>query len=236
MAVLAFLQEVVSIATEPPRATQILGLSEAFTLLFVVMGPPLKTPAVYYARMHAFDASTRRELAFKTFLLATVTVLVGGFVGLALQHKWQISLPAMLIAGGLIFLLVSLRTVLEQYAPEPVASPASATTAPIGATAPTAFSLAIPMIVTPYGLAGFIVLLASSHSTERTLGLVGVVVLVLVLHLLAMLAAGPIMRGIGPMPFKVFGTIIGSLTVALSVQMMIYGGRLLMAAFAVPLP
>jgi len=49
---------------------------------------------------------------------------------------------------------------------------------------------------------------------------------VLIGHLLAMLFAGPIMRSIGPMPFKLFGTIIGSLTVALSVQMIIYGGRL----------
>jgi multiple antibiotic resistance protein len=228
MALFAILQEAASVSSGQPPAAQLLALSEAFTLLFVVMGPPLKTPAIYYARMHAFDASTRRSLAFKTFLLATVTILVGGFVGLALQHKWQITLPAMLIAGGLIFLLVSLRTVLEQYAPESTSHAPPPGASPPVPPVPTAFSLAIPMIVTPYGLAGFIVLLASSHSTERTLGLVVVMVLVLVLHLLAMLSAGPVMRGIGPVPFKVFGTIIGSLTVALSVQMIIYGGRLLL--------
>jgi multiple antibiotic resistance protein len=56
------------------------------------------------------------------------------------------------------------------------------------------------------------------------------VVLVMVLHLLAMLFSGQIMRGIGAMPFKLFGTIIGSLTVALSIQMLIYGCQLLLAA------
>lgn len=230
MTLLAMFQDAVTVVTDHPPPAQILALSEAFTLLFVVMGPPLKTPAIYYARMHAFDAPTRRALAFKTFLLASVTVLVGGFVGLALQHKWQITLPAMLIAGGLIFLLVSLRTVLEQYAPEPIAHPLPNGAAPAMPRLPTAFDLAIPMIVTPYGLAGFIVLLASSHSMERTIGLVIVVLLVLVLHLLAMLSAGPIMRSVGAMPFRIFGTIVGSLTVAMSVQMMIYGGRLLLAS------
>lgn len=226
MTPLALLQDAVT--TLPSPTTQILGLSQAFTLLFVVMGPPLKTPAVYYARMHAFDAATRRALAFKTFALATLAVLIGGFLGLALQHNWQISVPAMLIAGGLIFLMVSLRTVLEQYAAEPVAQPVPVGTVPAKPRLPTAFELAVPMIVTPYGLAGFIVLLSSSHSTQRTMGLVIVILLVLVLHLLAMLFAGPIMRGIGPVPFKLFGTIIGSLTVALSIQMIIYGGRMLL--------
>jgi multiple antibiotic resistance protein len=228
MTLLAMFQEVVTVARAPEA--QLLGLSQAFTLLFVVMGPPLKTPAVYFARMHAFDASVRRSLALKTFVLATVAVLVGGFLGLGLQHNWQISVPAMLIAGGLIFLLVSLRTVLEQYAPEPVLPPVTAGAVPAKPRVPTAFELAVPMIVTPYGLAGFIVLLASSHSAERTIGLVILVVLVMVLHLLAMLFSGQIMRGIGAMPFKLFGTIIGSLTVALSIQMLIYGCQLLLAA------
>lgn len=228
MNVFALLQTAVPPVADPQG--QVLALSQVFTLLFVVMGPPLKTPAVYYARMHAFDAATSRSLAFKAFGLAVVAVLVGGFLGLLLQRNWQISVPAMLIAGGLIFLLVSLRSVLEQYAPEPVAPAASAGTVPTRPSVPTAFELAVPMIVTPYGLAGLIVLLAASHSTGRTIGVVIAVLLVLVLHLLAMIFAGPIMRGIGAVPFKLFGTIIGSLTVALSIQMLIYGGRLLLAS------
>jgi multiple antibiotic resistance protein len=211
------------------NATPLLTLAQVFTLLFVVMGPPLKTPLAYHVRMQAFDAATRRSLALKTAMLATVAALIGGFLGLALQHSWQISVPAMLLAGGLIFLLVSLRTVLEQYTPSPVPHPVPEAMAPTQPRAPSAFELAVPMIVTPYGLAGLIILLASSHSTERTLGIVGMLVLVMVLHLLAMLFSGPIVREIGPLPFKLFGTVIGSLTVGLSVQMMILGYQMLAA-------
>jgi multiple antibiotic resistance protein len=92
------------------------------------------------------------------------------------------------------------------------------------------------MIVTPYGLAGLIILLASSHSAERTMGIVGMLVLVMFLHLLAMLFAGPIVRTIGPLPFKLFGTVIGSLTVGLSVQMMILGYQMLAPVVSGPIP
>ena len=232
MTIIAILQEAASTGQTLPAP--VLGLTEAFTLLFVVMGPPLRTPAVYHARMHAFDQATQRAMALKTFLLATVAVLLGGFAGLWLEGKWNISLPAMLIAGGVIFFLVSLRTVLEQYTSEPPGNTATSGVTAVRPSLPSAFDLAIPMIVTPYGIAGFIVLLASSHSTERTVGLVVAILFVLIGHLLAMLFAGPIMRGIGPMPFKLFGTIIGSLTVALSVQMIIYGGRLVVFSLALP--
>ena len=40
------------------NATQLLSLAQVFTLLFVVMGPPLKTPLAFYVRMQAFDAAT----------------------------------------------------------------------------------------------------------------------------------------------------------------------------------
>lgn len=218
------------------NATQLLSLSQVFTLLFVVMGPPLKTPLAYYVRMQAFDASTRRSLAIKTAILATFAALIGGFLGLALQRSWQISVPAMLFAGGVIFFLVSLRTVLEQYTPSAVPHPVPEGAAPPSPHAPSAFELAVPMIVTPYGLAGLIILLASSHSTERTLGIVGMLVIVMILHLLAMLFSGPIVRGIGPLPFKLFGTVIGSLTVGLSVQMMILAYQMLAPAISGPIP
>lgn len=223
MSVLALLQETAIVLREVSAYD--LDLAQVFTLLFVVMGPPLKTPAIYYARMQAFDSATRRAMAWKTFILATVAVLIGGFVGFFLQKNWNISPAAMLFAGGIIFLLISLRTVLEQYEPhvEPyaVAENAASPKPPV----PSAFDLAVPMIVTPYGLAGLIIILTFSQDVVRTFGIVTMLLIVMILHLLAMLFAGPIMRSIGPMPFKLFGTIIGSLTVGLSIQMMIEGFR-----------
>lgn len=209
--------------TTPVVSDPLLSLAQVFTLLFVVMGPPLKTPIAYEIKMHGFDAHARRKMAWRTFAMAAIALLAGGFVGLALQRSWRVSVPAMVLAGGLIFLLVSLRTVLDQY------TSGTSTHVPIEPgrqqvpAMPTAFELAVPMIVTPYGMAGLITLLASSHGLERTLGIVGMLMLVLVLHLAAMLFSGPIMKHIGPLPFRIFGTVVGSLTVGLSLQMLIVG-------------
>jgi multiple antibiotic resistance protein len=216
------LQAAQDVVVPAGTTTPLLGVSEVFMLLFITLGPPLKTPAVYFARTHQLDAKTQRALAFKTFLLATIAVLIGGFLGLALRGNWHISIPAMLLAGGIIFFLVSLRTVLEQY--EPVAIPPSTPPVSSGGAAkpaPSAFEMAVPMIITPYGLAALIILLSASHSAERTVMVTLALLGVMVLHLLAMLFAGPMLRTIGPLPFKIFGTVIGSLTVGLSIQMMI---------------
>jgi multiple antibiotic resistance protein len=216
------LQAAQDVAVPAGSTTPLLGVSEVFMLLFITLGPPLKTPAVYFARTHQLDAKTQRTLAFKTFVLGTIAVLIGGFLGVALRGNWHISIPAMLLAGGIIFFLVSLRTVLEQY--EPAAVPPSAPSAGNSAVAkpvPSAFEMAVPMIITPYGLAALIILLSASHSMERTIMVTLSLLGVMVLHLLAMLFAGPMLRTIGPLPFKIFGTVIGSLTVGLSIQMMI---------------
>lgn len=216
------LQAAQDVVAPAGSTTPLLGASEVFMLLFITLGPPLKTPAVYFARTHQLDPKTQRVLAFNTFVLATIAVLIGGFLGVALRGNWHISIPAMLLAGGIIFFLVSLRTVLEQY--EPAAVPPVAPSAGNSAAAkpvPSAFEMAVPMIITPYGLAALIILLSASHSMERTIMVTLCLLGVMVLHLLAMLFAGPMLRTIGPLPFKIFGTVIGSLTVGLSIQMMI---------------
>lgn len=195
----------------------LLGIAEVFMLLFVTLGPPLKTPAAYFARMQGIDATTQHRLAWSTFVMGTVTVLIGAALGAWLRSNWHISLAAMLLAGGIIFFLVSLRTVMEQYATTVMHAEA----APAPRKLPSAFELAVPMIVTPYGVAAAIIILTGSHSTERTVWIFVCIIGVMVLHLLAMLFAGPIVRGIGTIPFKIFGTVIGSLTVGLSLQMII---------------
>jgi len=66
------LQAAQDVVVPAGTTTPLLGVSEVFMLLFITLGPPLKTPAVYFARTHQLDAKTQRALAFKTFLLATI--------------------------------------------------------------------------------------------------------------------------------------------------------------------
>ncbi|MBZ4039117.1 MarC family protein [Novilysobacter selenitireducens] len=193
----------------------LLRLGEIFLLLFVTLGPPLKTPAAYLQLTKHLTAADARSLAVRTFVLALVAALAGGFLGKLLANNWHVPPATLMLTGGLIFLLVSLQSLLSQFNHAAVGD-AAAPAAPL-----TAFQVAIPMIVTPYGLAAVIVLLGNSTTGSRTLVIVGLLVLVMVLHLLAMVFARPIMRTIGPIPLQLFGVVVGVLTVGLSLQIML---------------
>jgi multiple antibiotic resistance protein len=199
---------------------QVLGLGEVFVLLFVTLGPPLKMPALFAARTKGLDDATCRALAWKAFGLAAVAAIVGGGLGVFMMKKWTVEPEALLLAGGIVFLIVSLRSVLEPYA---AAAPPPAAPAPPGP--PSAFELAFPMEVTPYGLAAIIVLLANSHHPRRTAAIIALIAVVLVLNLLAMLFAKRLTRGGGQLPLKLFGVVLGIMTVALALEMSIVALR-----------
>ena len=196
-----------------------LGLSDVFVLLFVTLGPPLKVPGSYFDVTRTLEPRAAKALATRAFAFALAASLIGGMVGAGLMTKWHISIPAMTLAAGVVFFLVSLKSVLAEYEPRvhvPVAPDASV---PV----PTAFRIAVPMLVTPYGMAAIILLVARSRQVERGLTVAGLVVAVMVLNLLAMRYARPILRFVGTIPLQLFSTIVGVLTIGLSLQILISG-------------
>lgn len=192
----------------------VLTLADVFVLLFVTLGPPLKVPALYLQSTAALPEAQARSLALRAFAFALGTALIGGFIGRFMMGSWHISRPAMMLAAGLVFLLISLRGLLAQYQePAPVVDSADSRNK-------TGYKIAVPMLVPPYGMAAIIVLLSSSAAGQRTWWIVGLVVVVMLLNLLAMYFARQVMRTIGPIPLQVLGVIIGIMTVALSIQIM----------------
>lgn len=161
-----------------PGTPYSLVLAEVFVFLFVTLGPPLKVPAMFLQATATMPEGDARSLALRAFLFAVVTGLVGGFLGRYLMHSWHVSGPAMMLAAGLVFLLVSLRGLLGQYAEAtPVVRQA-------GSPSHTAYEIAVPMLVPAYGMAAIIVLLSHSVDAQRTIWVCALVVLVMVLNLL----------------------------------------------------
>ena len=206
----------------------LLPLSTIFVVLFVTLGPPLKTPMVFFLRTRQMEARARRRLAYKTFALATFSLLIGGFVGIALAENWHVSSAVLGLSGGIVFFLVSLQAVMQPFEPSPTPGSLPVTNAP----PPNAFQMAVPMIVTPYGLAALIIALSNSRNADRSLSVVAILLIIMLLHLLAMVFAGPLMRKLGPLPFQLFGAIIGILTVGLSAEMII--GSLVLLGILAP--
>jgi multiple antibiotic resistance protein len=201
-------------------AGSVLPLSDVFVLLFVMLGPPMKTPVSYAGFTRDMTPPASRTLAWKTFAFALSAALIGGFVGVFLMDRWHVSREAMLLAGGILFFLVSLKAVLGQY--EIHVPPPHNPDVPL-----SAFAVAVPAIVTPYGLGAIIILLAHSVTSQRTLWIVGLVVLIMLLHLLAMLYARPILRTIGHIPLQLFTVIAGLMSVGMSIQIILAAFRML---------
>jgi multiple antibiotic resistance protein len=203
---------------DAPDASALLGLGAVFTLLFVTLGP-VKILGPFAQLTRDADEAKVKQIAVRAFALAVVAVVAGGFVGRALLGNWGISIPALMLAGGMIFFLVGLNLVLEQYQPAPAAPPLPA--APMAA----ALRLAFPTVVTPYGIAAVIALLVNSPDAARTASVVAILIGVMVLNLLAMLYSRRLMGGATVMALQILGAVLGVLQVALAVQLILRGLR-----------
>lgn len=194
----------------------VLGLGAVFTLMVVTLGP-IKILGPFAQATSEDDPATTRVIAFKAFLFSIAAVLISALAGLGLLNKWHISVPGLELSGGIIFLIIGLRIVLEQYQPP---APAVHPTPPANTTA-AALRLTFPTIITPYGIAAVMVLLARSPDVRRTSMIVLVVVLVMVLNLLAMLGSRKVMGGVTLMILRIVGSVLGVLQVALAVEMIL---------------
>ena len=202
--------------------TIILGPAEIFTIFFITLGP-LKILGPFVQRTHGLDDAAVRQIAVRAFLMATISGIAGGFLGAVLLANWHISIGAMVIAGGLVFLLVGLRQLLEQYEP-PHAPDVNIPALPASPTA-AALKLLFPIVLTPFGIAAVIVLLALSPDGGRTQLIVGMVVVVMLLNLIAMLFARRILVGATIVVLQILGAVLGILQAGLAVQIILRGLR-----------
>ena len=199
-----------------------LGPGEIFTIFFITIGP-LKLFGPFVQRTHGLDDSMVRQIAVRAFLMATISAIAGGFLGAALLANWHISLGAMVVTGGLVFLLVGLRQLLGQYE-APHAPDANTPALPASPTA-AALKLLFPIVLTPFGIAAVIVLLASSTDGGRTGIIVGMVVFVMLLNLISMIFARKILTGATIVVLQILGGVLGIIQAGLAIQIILRGLR-----------
>jgi len=197
--------------------------AQIFTFFFVTLGP-LKVIGPFVARTRDVDLARSRQIALWAFAVATLAVLAGALLGSNLLGAWRVSMPALQLSGGIVFFLVAMRQLLEQYElPREAAEPAPLPAATLAAAA----RLVFPILLTPYGVAAAIALLASSPSAERTVTILGLLVAVMILNLLAMWFARQLLVGPVLVVLQVIGSVLAVMQVALSVQFILTGLRAL---------
>ena len=198
-----------------------IGPAEIFTLFFVTLGP-LKILGPFAQRTHDLDDAAMRRVAVWAFAIATIAIVVGSLVGRALAANWKIEIAALTIAAGVIFLLVALKQLLEQYEPPH----AAVATPPLPASPmAAAVRLLFPIVLTPYGIAAAIVVLAHSQDEQRTLMILALLVGVMILNLLAMLFARKILTGVTMIVLQVLGAVLGVLQAGFAIEFILAGLR-----------
>lgn len=228
LAVLAVEALAQTAAQAPPAAQSALAaipLGKIFTYFFVMLGPiKLLGPFVKISR--GMDASASRSLAIKGFVIACAAGLAAATIGQNTLASWGVSLPALLIAAGLVLLLVALQAVLAHYEERPAAA-AAAPTDPV-TTAPTFLALsplAFPAIISPYGIAVLILLLAAAP-TSQAYAIFGIFLAVMVIDLVAMFFARQILKYATGV-LQVLGAVLGVLQVALAIEMFLLAAHML---------
>lgn len=196
-----------------------------FTIFFLTLGP-LKTIPVFDHLTHDATVIFRRRVAGWATLLSTIIVVILAGVGRNIVTTWKVSPSALTLAAGILLLTSALKLLSSFSIPNPRKNrPLN----PDRTFRELAISpLAIPTIVTPYGVVAILVFMGNAEGNP---GLEGSIVLLLVLmmglNFLGMLLTPQIVRWIGLIPLLITGWVFAALQAALAIEFILAALRYL---------
>lgn len=193
----------------------------AFATLFVVIDPPGCAP-IYAGLTKGASPEQQRSMAVRAVLIASAILLVFALVGESLLRTLGISLNAFRVAGGIMLFLIALEMVFEKRQ-ERREDRAQRVMETPEVEDVSVFPMGMPMIAGPGSIATVMLLVSRAEGPGETAAVFGALALVLVLTLVALLAAGPLMRLLGAKIESVITRLLGVLLAALAIQFVIDG-------------
>ncbi len=194
----------------------------AFITLFVVIDPPGCAP-IYAGLTKGADAAQRRNMAIRASMIALVILLVFALFGEDLLRALHIELDSFRIAGGLMLFWIAWEMVFEKRTQRREERAERATREHVEDV--SVFPMAMPMLAGPGAIAAIMLLMNEAEGIEQTFVVLGALVAVLVLTMLALIAAGPLIRLLGDRVEAVITRLLGVLLAALAAQYVIDGLR-----------
>ena len=193
----------------------------AFIALFVVIDPPGCAP-IYAGLTSGASHAQARAMALRACFIATIILLIFAVFGEDLLGALHIELDSFRIAGGIMLFLIALDMVFEKRTQrrEERAEKVKATPEIEDVSV---FPMAMPMIAGPGSIATIMLLTARAKGTDETLVVLGALGAVMLLTLLALVAAGPLMKLLGARVEAVITRLLGVLLAALAAQYVIDG-------------
>ena len=194
----------------------------AFVTLFVVIDPPGCAP-IYAGLTKGADAAQRRNMAIRASLIALAILLVFALFGEDLLRALHIELNSFRIAGGFMLFWIAWEMVFEKRTQRREERAERATREHVEDV--SVFPMAMPMLAGPGAIAAIMLLMNEAQGLQQDLVVLGALAAVLVLTMLALIAAGPLIKLLGDRVEAVITRLLGVLLAALAAQYVIDGLR-----------
>ena len=195
----------------------------AFITFFVVIDPPGCAP-IYASLTKGASAAQRRNMAFRAIFVASIILLVFALFGEELLAALHIELNSFRIAGGIMLFLIAIDMVFEKRTERREERAQKIIDTPEIEDV-SVFPMAMPMIAGPGSIASVMLLMSQNEGLDRASIILSALLAVLALTLVALLAAGPLMRILGAQTEAVITRLLGVLLAALAAQFVIDGLR-----------
>jgi multiple antibiotic resistance protein len=182
-----------------------------FGLLFMTMGP-VRALAVFSKVGDSDTAPGVRALAIRSAGLVCAAFLLTVLIGNGVLTAWGVSFPALIGAGGLVLVALSLQTLLL---PNPVGN---STSKP---ETMSAAAVAFPGLFPPVAVVVPLIFSVPFPGIEIKIGMLAMGGVLIAVNLLFMLRAKAILGTIGPLPLQLFGAVFGVLQLALGLQFIV---------------
>ena len=193
----------------------------AFITLFVVIDPPGCAP-IYAGLTKGASPEQSRNMAIRACGIAAVILVVFALFGEDLLGALHIQLDSFRIAGGLMLFWIAFEMVFEkrtqrreERAEKIMATPEVEDV--------SVFPMAMPMLAGPGAIASVMLLMSNAKGTQGTLVVLSALGTVLLITMMALIAAGPLMRLFGDRVEAVITRLLGVLLAALAAQYVIDG-------------
>jgi len=187
------------------------------TVLLLLITDPLGNIPIFANALKGVAPERRTRVIVREVLIAFALLLVFMFVGDGFLRVMGLSGLSLQIAGGVVMFLIALRMI---FPPEHGAAHVAAPT-----EEPLIVPLAVPALAGPSALAT--VMLLVSQAPERRLEWVAALSVTMAVCAIVLVLAERIQRLVGERLVLAFERLMGLILVAVSVEMMIRGVKLL---------
>ena len=193
----------------------------ALVTFLVIIDPPGCAP-IFASLTRGTPAAHRRSMAIRSAIIAWAVLMFFALLGKPMLQALGISLASFRIAGGIMLFMIALDMVFERRTQRRESRAQSIEGTP-EAEDVSVFPMAIPMIAGPGSIASAMLWVSRAENSAQVAIVLGAITIVILLTMLALLAAGPLMRLIGEKIEAMITRILGVILAALAAQFIVDG-------------